>query len=65
MSKIIIENRSELDDDKVLLLVADIICEGRTDKGGIEYPRHRTYIKRYGFTSHRNKRSDRFLVTDL
>ncbi len=65
MSKIIIENRSNLDDDKVLLLVADIICEGRCEKAGQEYPKHRTYVKRYGFTSRRNKRSDRFLVTDI
>ena len=65
MSKIIIENRSALKDESALLLVADIICEGRTDKGGLEYPKHRAYVKRYGFTSHRNKRSDRFLVTDL
>jgi len=64
-NRIIIENRSKLRDTEALLLVADIISQGRTDNNEREYRKHSTYVKRYTFDSTRNKRSDRFLVLDL
>ncbi len=63
--RIIIENRSQLDDTQVLLLVADIVSEGRCEKGGQQYRRHSHYCKRYDFHTTANKGSDRFLITNI
>ena len=65
-NRIIIENRSALSDHSALLLVADIVSQGRTtESDGQAFPKHRTYVKTYGFDGTRNKRSDKFLVVDL
>ncbi len=67
-NRIIVENRSELSDEAALLLVADIVSQGRTEVSSRNtrmYQRHSQYVKRFAFDATRNKRSDRFLVTDI
>ena len=66
-NRIIIENRTTLTDTAALLLVADIIENNKNEDQGTtrRYPIHTRYAKRYDFRTTRNKRSDRFLLTDL
>ena len=63
MSRIIIENRSSLDDATALAQVALVIRQGRISNEGKQY----CYVTRLGglmIYSALNKASDRFIVSD-
>lgn len=67
MSKLIIENRSDLRDDKAVELALDVIRGGRVSNFGKEYcyltvVHHHGEGKNYQIATFRNKKSDRFVI---
>ena len=65
MSKMIIDNRSELDDNVALQLVKQVIEQGRISNYGKQYCYVTTFSVGdcvYAVATHLNKKSDRFVV---
>jgi len=66
MSKIIIENRSDLDDNSVLKMVQRVVERGRISNDGKQYCLYATLDidgVRYGISSLLQKHSDKFIIT--
>ncbi len=64
MSKIIIENRTELDDDHILMLVSYIVRKGRVSNYGKEYCLCTTVKNECAIFTSKNKKSDKFTIVD-
>ena len=67
MSKIIIENRSSLDNMQAMSLVSQVVASGRISNDGKQYCYYSTGAvdgKPIGVDSFLNKKSDRFVVVD-
>ncbi len=64
MSKIIIENRSDIDDIKAVEYVAQVIMGGRVSNHGKQYCYFSIATDGIGIASYLNKKSDRFVVTN-
>lgn len=62
MSKLIIDNQSDLPDDKALLYVQTVIREGRISDSGKCYCYATRFIDGIEVYAVRNKSSDRFIV---
>lgn len=76
MSRIIINNNTDLSDDVVLSLVASVIAGGRISNEGRQYPYHTELTVRFNDTELPNRTvdvlagltqtgNDTFLVTDV
>lgn len=65
MSKIIIENRSKVSDNVALAAVQWVIALGRISSDGKQYCYYTTTRNNLGISSFLNKKSDRFVVTDI
>jgi hypothetical protein len=68
MAKLIIDNRSDLDDALAVEMVKKVIEDGRISNGGTQYCYHTTFTgrdgRRFGVISTLNKSSDRFVVVN-
>jgi len=67
MSKIIIRNNSSASDYKALLLVQDVIAEGRVSASGKSYCCETTFTvdqERFAVYSQSNRASDTFRIED-
>jgi hypothetical protein len=66
MSKIIIDNRSDLTDIEAIKLVQTVIIKGRISNNGKQYCYLVTYLKpdgdKYQISTDLNKKSDRFVI---
>jgi len=66
MSKIIIENRSDLTDIDVIDVVKSLIAIGRVSNNGKQYCYLSTFVRpnggNYQISTDLNKKSDRFLI---
>ncbi len=64
MSKIIIENISDVDDVKALDYVTQVIKGGRVSNYGKQYCYYSVTTDGIGIASYLNKKSDRFVVAN-
>jgi len=65
MGRIIIDNRSDLSDEKVLALVGNVIREGRISNNGKQYCYLTVFSLfggKYQVLTNLNKSSDRFVI---
>jgi len=68
MNKIIIDNRSDLSDINALSVVCSVVREGRISNNNRQYCYYCTTKfdnKKYGISTYLNKKSDRFIITEL
>ncbi|MCK4843069.1 MAG: hypothetical protein KAT04_14505 [Methylococcales bacterium] len=68
MSKIIIENRSQLNDAYAMELVRKVIIDGRISNNKKQYCYYTRFdlaIGTVGISANLNKCSDRFVLTDI
>lgn len=68
MSRIIIENRTELDDALAVDMVKQVIQGGRISNGDLQYCYYTTFTgedgRKFGVSTDLNKASDRFVVVN-
>jgi len=65
MNKLIIDNRTDLDDSMALALVVSVMMEGRVSNNGTQYCFLTIFKyagKEYQVASFKNKKSDRFVI---
>ena len=65
MKKIIIENRSKVSDNVALAAVQWVMALGRISNDGKQYCYYASTRNNLGVSSFLNKKSDRFVVTDI